>query len=196
MRKTDLCGLVLLAACPLGTANLGVSSKEDAPAIRWEVSLKEALKKAQAENRPILVAINMDGEVANEELASRTYLDRKLVDLASKTVNLIGSAGTHSQVLVSLGDATKKKACSRFKSVTCEEHQAVEKAVRRQYFKNSDEMVAPQHLTLKPNGQLIDLRRYQVSAQELEKMISAAIQVVGRPRKQAAALPQKGTKKS
>jgi len=140
------------------------------------------LEQARALGGALLVAINMDAEAANEEMTATTYRNPRLLEASEKTLNLIASAATHPHRLEILPDGTKRKLCTRFLTVTCEEHQAVEKAVRKAYFRNAEEMIAPQHLTLRPDGTLIQLKQYQITAKELESLIQEAVQVVGKPR--------------
>lgn len=181
---------------------LGLTSKsaKETPSIAWSRSWEVALKKATEENRPILVAINAEGVMlendasgANEDMALKAYRDPKLVPISQQTVNLIASAAKHSFTAVKQADGSFRKECTRFPGVTCEEHQEVEKILRRDYFKGVDEVVAPQHFLLQPNGSVITRREYQVAATELGKMIQDAVKVVGKPKK-APANPEASTK--
>ena len=182
MRSLAFCLVASLAVPVLAGGRKG-DPDEPKPMIRWEASsLDAALKRATDENKPLLVAINMDAEAANEEMTATTYRNPRLLEASEKTLNLIASAATHPHRLEILPDGTKRKLCTRFLTVTCEEHQAVEKAVRKAYFRNAEEMIAPQHLTLRPDGTLIQLKQYQITAKELESLIQEAVQVVGKPR--------------
>ncbi len=159
--------------------------KEDKkPMIEWTASLEIALKRAKEENKPIFVAINMDGEKANEEMAAVSYRNEKLVKTSTKSINLVASAFNHHQTHREISKGGPKKLfCDRFSSVSCEEHQEVEKKIRKEYFNGSEDMISPQHLTIKPDGTLINLKQYEIAVKEMDDMIQEAIKLVGKPKK-------------
>jgi len=129
-----------------------------APAIAWAASLAAAKERAEAEQKPLFIAINMDGERANDTLADEVYRDKAIVALAATTVNVVASTGQHG-----------KAECPRFGAVTCAQHQDVEVKVRHGVLNvTSGPVVAPQHVFLHPDGKVLLSVPYEVRAGELE----------------------------
>ena len=90
--------------------------------IEWQASYELALIQAQAENKVVFVAVNMDGERANDRMVKNVYRDKVIVKLAAETINLVASNNTHGSGSV----------CSRFGSISCVEHRQVDVRVRGQ----------------------------------------------------------------
>lgn len=139
--------------------------------IDWKPSLDAALADAKARNVPILIAVNMDGERANDEMVNVHYKNARIVDLAKRLACLFASVEDHA------GD----KACTRCGGpVTCTEHQTIEKAVRAKYLKAAvgGAYVAPEHVILKPDGTILLSVPYRVSVGELEWCLVSAIRTI------------------
>ena len=66
-----------------------------ADSIAWQPSLEAALERARAENRPVLLAVNMDGERANDLLAEEVYTDATIAELAALCACVVASATEH-----------------------------------------------------------------------------------------------------
>lgn len=148
-----------------------LSVPSSSPAIEWRGSLEEALQAAQEQKRVIFLAVNMDGERANDRLAKDVYRDGAVVQLSARTLALVASTAEH---------APEGRACPRFGSVTCREHQAVELAARRGILKPDPQgfVVAPQHVFLAPDGAVILSVPYEITAEELEWCLVAALRAV------------------
>lgn len=127
-------------------------------AIAWDKDWDAAFARAAAERKVVFLAVNMDGERANDALAEKTYLDERVVDLAARTVNLLASRFEHGG-----------KACARFDGLSCAEHQRVDVTARAQVLKAGldGQVVAPQHVWLDGSGKVLLSVAYQVSAEEL-----------------------------
>ncbi|MDP6384773.1 MAG: hypothetical protein QGI93_01120, partial [Planctomycetota bacterium] len=95
MRSLLVCTILSLVP---GTASSG--------GIEWQASYELALTKAKAENKVVFVAVNMDGERANERMVREVYRDKVITKLAGETINLVSSNNTHGS----------GKTCSRFGS--------------------------------------------------------------------------------
>lgn len=160
------------APAPAPRAPASSSAREVASEIAWETSYAGAFKRAAAESRPIFVAVNMDGERANERMVDEVYQDRAIAELAARTVNLIASKDVHAD----------KPLCPRFGSLSCQEHRYVEAAVRKELLVPDEQgsVVAPQHLFLAPDGSVILSVPYAVSEAELEWCFVAALESVDR----------------
>ena len=150
-----LCATALAAAV---LAPLVVAAARPAAGIAWAASLADARAAAQASGKVIFIAINMDGEHANDTLAEEVYRDKLIVALAAETVNLVASASAHGK-----GD------CARFPGVTCEQHRDVDIKVRHEVLGlGTGPVVAPQHVFLGPDGKILLSVPYEVRAGELE----------------------------
>lgn len=157
---TRLCAALLLWV----TAHLS----DTLPAqIRWEKSFDAAIAKAKAEDKILFIALNMDGERANDQMVSDHYQDDTLVKLSLETVNLFCSNNIH----------TRTGRCPRCKGPSCAEHRANDFAVRRKILKVDGEVpiVAPQHLFVAPDGAIINSASYFITKGELEWMWARAI---------------------
>ena len=161
----------LLAALSLAWASFA-SAQE---AIRWEGDLDAALDRAKTEGRPLLVAFNMDGEWANDEMVTARYRDPKVVGRSSGFICLAASKFDHTTVKE--GD---REVCSRFGSVTCAEHKQVERDARRRYLGGRSLVNAPQHLFVGPDGALLFRREWLVSTSQLLALMDRALREAGR----------------
>jgi len=125
--------------------------------IDWQPDLDGALERARREKRALFVAVNMDGEEANDVIAEGHYRERVVVARARDFVCLVASADAHSP----------SGACPRFGAVTCADHQRVERQVRARYLGGATRVVAPQHLVVSPEGNVLRRREWALSEDEL-----------------------------
>lgn len=128
--------------------------------IAWQPSLDAALGRARSEKKVVFVAVNMDGEGANDRMAKLIYKDKDIVALAESTVNVIASLPEH---------AAAGKPCTRFAGIECAVHQACDRAVRAKVLKPdpSGNVVAPQHVFIDGDGKPLLSVPYEVTAGEL-----------------------------
>jgi len=164
--------MLLLLATLLAAPGHGPAAAPDAPAapaIAWESDYDAALARAKAENKIVFVAVNMDGEKANDNLAKNVYQDKAVVAMAERAVCLIASRDEHGS-----------KTCKRFGAVTCAEHTAVEQKVRMGLLKPGPDgsVVSPQHLLLAPDGSVILSVAYEIRERELLWCLAEAINTV------------------
>ena len=127
--------------------------------IEWAPTFDGAFEAAAADDRVVFVAVNMDGERANDRMVDKVYGDRDVRALAEETVNLIASADRHR----------KSGKCPRFGCEDCDQHRYVDIAVREQILKPSatGAVIAPQHVFCSPGGDVLLSVPYEVSASEL-----------------------------
>lgn len=139
--------------------------------IAWRTDLRETLREAKASKQVVFVAVNMDGERANDRMVKDVYKDKLIVELAGRSLNLVASNDTH---------AGEGKTCPRFGHVTCKEHRHVDVDVRTQVLAPDEEgyVIAPQHLFLGPDGQVLLSVPYEVGVAELEWCFVAALKAV------------------
>ncbi|MGH7152234.1 MAG: hypothetical protein ACREIU_16125, partial [Planctomycetota bacterium] len=123
--------------------------------IHWQRSLDDALRISAAESRPILIAVNADGESASERIVRELYRDPKFVALTRRFVCLAASPFRHSPrdfdergpIVWRAGRA----ACPRLGEVTCGEHQALEPVLFDRFL--GGDRISPRHALLLPTGE-------------------------------------------
>ncbi len=129
--------------------------------ITWTKSVSEAKARAAEESRVIFVAVHMPGERANEHMATKVYRDSTITKLADRTVNLLAMSMEHFRAQgtrVKLGDLTEA------------ELERLDIDLRAQILQPDAEgmVVAPQHVFLDPEGEVILSVPYGVTTEELE----------------------------
>ncbi|MAB78594.1 MAG: hypothetical protein CMJ89_04490 [Planctomycetes bacterium] len=139
--------------------------------IQWQSTYEDAMDRSAEESRVIFVAVNMIGERANERMLSTVYQDGKIVKLAKLTVNLVAT---------NCGDQNKTSACKAFKPLTPSELRTLDIRIRENILRPDEQgyVVAPQHVFLAPDGEVILSVPYAVTADELEWCFVRAIQTV------------------
>jgi len=137
--------------------------------IPWEGDWALAKERSTKENRVLFLAVNMDGERANDRLAEKVYRDKNIVKLVKLTVPVIASAHEHSS-----------RTCKRFGQIECSQHQEVDIRVREALLPKDEGgyVVAPQHVFLGPGGDVLLSVPYEISAGELEWCLVEAIRRV------------------
>ncbi len=138
--------------------------------IAWRGDLDGALEKAKAERLPLMIAFNMDGEIANDLMVGEVYRDPKVVGRSRKFLCLAASKDDHDSAKE--GD---RAVCSRFGSLTCEEHKQVERDARRLFLGGRTMVNAPQHVFVAPSGQLLSRREWQISAEGLAGLMARVL---------------------
>jgi hypothetical protein len=134
--------------------------------IPWEADWAAARERARTENRVVFLAVNMDGERANDRLAKEVYREKAVVALAERTVPLVASAFAHGSGV-----------CPRFGGLRCAEHQQVDIRARDEVLQPDADgfVVAPQHVFLAPDGAVLLSVPYEVTADELEWCLAEAL---------------------
>ncbi len=169
MQKRALHALVWFAPLVLPApvaAGQGDAAKGDS--IEWEGDFEAALAKAAKEKKPLLVSFTLDGEPANDRQWSDTYVDPKFVALSRKMVCVAGNISDHSAA---------GEPCPKFPGLTCEQHKAVEKAIRKRYLK-TDLVISPQHVFAAPTG--VELFRKVWEHAKGDLMRGMAMAIAGR----------------
>lgn len=154
--------ILLMAAALLA----GAAADFTGAGIVWERDWDGAFARAAAEAKPVFLAVNMDGEKANDVLATKTYHEDLLAPLAARTVNLAASRFEHGG-----------KTCSRFDGLSCPDHQRADVAARGQFLKAGldGQVIAPQHVWLDGAGKILLSVSYEVSREELAWCFVTAI---------------------
>ncbi len=116
--------------------------------IPWQRSFDDALRVAKATGKPILVAVNMDGEIASEHYAGVRYRDPKTAKLFEPYVCIVASVYRHTPR--DHDEQGRRILCPRLGDVTCGEHIAAETELYAKYFDGV--RISPRHLVLEPDG--------------------------------------------
>lgn len=116
--------------------------------IKWQRSFDDALAVSKQSGRPILVAVNMDGEIASEHFAGVKYRDPAVGELLAPYVCVIASVYRHTPR--DYDETGQRVECPRFGTVTCGEHIAAETELYDKYFEGL--RVSPRHIALDLNG--------------------------------------------
>jgi tetratricopeptide (TPR) repeat protein len=151
------------------------------PQIRWCPDYDQAFVEARDRNVPVLVAFIQDGEAQNEQMVTECYSDRPFIRQTKLTVNLIASQGTsdrHGVAEAKGPDGTVRKVCKKFGSVTCIEHQQIE---RRAFldFSTDGTIHTPHHVLVTPDGEVITRADDYIECSQLMSMIQMARARVG-----------------
>ncbi|MCB9914921.1 MAG: hypothetical protein H6828_07195 [Planctomycetes bacterium] len=110
--------------------------------ITWQRTWEDALEVSRRTGKPILVAVNMDGEPASEHWAGIRYREPATGKLFEPYVNVIASVYRHNPR--DYDEHGARILCPRFGSVTCGEHIRIEPLLYEQYFEGK--RVAPRHI--------------------------------------------------
>ncbi|MHC4845754.1 MAG: hypothetical protein ACYTCU_06300, partial [Planctomycetota bacterium] len=155
-----LCVAALAVALPAQTG-LGVRGDREATwyapteadwakpvLIRWQRTWESAVELSLETNRPILVCINMDGEIASEHYAGVRYRQSEIAALYEPYVNVIASVYRHTPR--DWDEEGVRIPCPRFGGVTCGEHIAIEPKLYELFM--DETRIAPRHIMIELDG--------------------------------------------
>ncbi|MBX3462807.1 MAG: hypothetical protein KF830_06525 [Planctomycetes bacterium] len=129
--------------------------------IEWQRTLADALAVQEATGLPLLVAVNMDGEVFNDRFAGTTYKDPKFVAATRGYVCVVASMDRHT---AADHDASGRRIeCPRFPGCTCGEHMRIEPELFARWFRGTRN--APRHLGVAKDGRVLFDRYLDASMQ-------------------------------
>ncbi len=117
-------------------------------AVRWQRTWEDALAVARAARLPILVCVNMDGEIASEHYAGVVYRRPETRRLFAGYVPVVASVYRHNPR--DHDEKGRRIPCPRFGTVTCGEHIAIETLLYEKYF--DGKRIAPRHLRIDLEG--------------------------------------------
>lgn len=117
-------------------------------AIRWQRTWEDAVRLSQETKRPILVCVNMDGEIASEHYAGVRYRDPELAKLWEPYVCVMASVYRHTPR--DHDDDGRRIPCPRLGSVTCGEHMALEPIVYEKFL--DGKRISPRHIMVELDG--------------------------------------------
>jgi tetratricopeptide (TPR) repeat protein len=116
--------------------------------IPWQRSWEDAQALSRETGKPILVCVNMDGEIASEHYAGVRYRQPEIAALYEQYVCVIASVYRHTPR--DHDEQGRRILCPRFGSVTCGEHIALEGQAYQRYF--DGQRVAPRHVGVELEG--------------------------------------------
>ena len=153
LRTLLFAACLLLSACqfiqaPPSPPLQGPEQGLDARQIHWQRSLADALELSKANGRPLLVALNMDGESASERIVRERYRDPQFVAWTRHFVCVIGSVYRHN--LLDHDAHGARLPCPRLGEVTCGEHIALEPELFQRFL--GEPRIAPRHALIQPDG--------------------------------------------
>ncbi len=116
--------------------------------ITWQRTWADALAVSKKTGKPILICINMDGEIASEHYAGVRYREADIAKLYEPYVTVIASTYRHTPR--DFDDQGRRIPCPRFGGVTCGEHISIEPPLFEKYM--DGQRVAPRHICIDLNG--------------------------------------------
>ncbi len=116
--------------------------------ITWQRTWEDAVAVSKETGRPILVCINMDGEIASEHYAGVRYREPGIAALYEPYVCVIASVYRHTPR--DYDDEGNRIPCPRFGGVTCGEHIDMESVVFEKFC--DGQRVAPRHIMVELDG--------------------------------------------
>ncbi|MDZ4774839.1 MAG: hypothetical protein SGI72_17080 [Planctomycetota bacterium] len=147
--RVVICSLALLAGpSAVAQTTSAAAATNSTQQIAWQRSLDDALALAAAERRPLLVAVNVDGESASDRIVTERYRAAHFVAWTQRFVCVVGSPSRHNPR--DFDTDGKRIPCPRLGDVTCGEHIALEPIVFDRYL--GGERISPRHAVIQPDG--------------------------------------------
>ncbi len=116
--------------------------------IPFQRTWEDAVAVSDRTGKPILICVNMDGEIASEHYAGVRYRQPEVAALYEPYVCVIASVYRHNPR--DYDDQGRRIPCPRFGSVTCDEHIWIEPLLYERYFEGI--RVAPRHIMVELDG--------------------------------------------
>ncbi|MFT7535989.1 MAG: hypothetical protein ACI85K_001942 [Hyphomicrobiaceae bacterium] len=149
----------MIALLSLTVAAFGIFPQDPTPAttpagppqVAWQRTIEDALAVQKETGLPLLVVVNMDGEVFNERFAGTTYHDSAFIESTRNYVCVVASPDRHTERdYDALGNRIE---CPRFKGCTCSEHINIEPELFRKFFNGKRN--APRHVGVSTAGKVL-----------------------------------------
>lgn len=166
---------VTLAAAGLAIGFTPTARAQDGGATlpRWAPSIEAGLAQAKERGVALMVALNMDNERGNQSMLDEVYTSPEFNAAAKKCVVAVGSLFVHHE----RADAARGvKVCERFGSITCKEHQEIEKTVRTEWLQRGpkDDIECPRHFFVAPSGKILFERVWTMKKEDLAALMVRA----------------------
>jgi hypothetical protein len=116
--------------------------------ITFQRSWEDAVAVSRETGKPILVCVNMDGEIASEHYAGVRYRQPEIAKLYEPYVCVVASVYRHNPS--DHDEHGHRIPCPRFGSVTCGEHIAIEPMLFEKFM--DGQRIAPRHIMVELDG--------------------------------------------
>ncbi|MBK8978884.1 MAG: hypothetical protein IPM29_23535 [Planctomycetes bacterium] len=116
--------------------------------IQFQRTWADAVEVSRQTGKPILICINMDGEIASEHYAGIKYRDPEYAKLFDPYVCVIASVYRHTPR--DHDEHGNRILCPRLGSVTCGEHIAIEPGLFERYM--DGRRISPRHIMVELDG--------------------------------------------
>lgn len=116
--------------------------------IQWQRTWDDAVRLSQQTKKPILVCVNMDGEIASEHYAGIRYRDPEVAKLFEPYVCVMASVYRHNPR--DHDEQGRRIPCPRLGCVTCGEHMAMEPIVYEKFL--DGKRISPRHIMVELDG--------------------------------------------
>jgi tetratricopeptide (TPR) repeat protein len=139
--------------------------------IHWQRTWEDAQAVCKETGKPLLVCVNMDGELASEHYAGIRYRQPEIAALYEQYVCVIASVYRHNAR--DFDEHGQRVPCPRFGTVTCGEHIAIEPFLYQNYFEG--QRVAPRHVGLEDGKEKYDVF-YALSTEAVFEAVRQGLQ--------------------
>jgi len=116
--------------------------------VEWQRNFDDALKAARERHAPLLVSVNMDGEIASEHFAGVRYRDPVTAAEMNRYVCIAASVYRHTPR--DYDEQGQRVPCPRLGTMTCGEHINAERELYDKYF--DGKRISPRHIMLDLEG--------------------------------------------
>jgi len=116
--------------------------------VHFQRTWEDALAVSKETGKPILICVNMDGEIASEHYAGVRYRQPDKAKLYEPYVCVIASVYRHNPR--DFDENGRRILCPRFGSVTCGEHIRIEPLLYKKFF--DGRRIAPRHIMVELDG--------------------------------------------
>ncbi|HIG12321.1 MAG: HEAT repeat domain-containing protein [bacterium] len=137
--------------------------------ISWQRTWQDAVEVSRRTQRPLMIAVNMDGEIASEHWAGIRYREADTARLYEPFVCVIASVYRHNAR--DYNSRGERILCPRFGSVTCGEHISIEPELYQTYFEGK--RIAPRHIGVELDKREIMDVYYALDIQSVKLAIHA-----------------------
>ncbi len=137
--------------------------------VPWTATIGEAFAEADRSGSPILFSMAMDGERANDRIASHHLRDPEVIRVLREFPTLISSVFGAGGVAPPRGvDHDELDGqCTRYGEVPCAAHQKVEPYCVANFIDPGIPFQVPRQILITPDGEVLEHRTYYLSERDL-----------------------------
>lgn len=149
---------VLLPPAPTGAAPASAAQEKAQERIEpWLGDFDGALQRALERNVPLMILSILEGEVTSDRVRDEIYHGKEFLQASQGAIVLLTNGGTHAseEIEVELADGRKvvRRACSRYGTPTCLDHQRSQDRVYQEFHMDGD-FKMPHLIALLPGGKI------------------------------------------